>query len=64
MSTVLKFEKVSALPSTLEPNAAYFVSNGNTFDLYLSNKDGSAVRPLNQPDTGLEPFLLMGVGNE
>lgn len=60
----LSFKKASALPSTPAPNTVYFVSNGDSFNIMLSNKDGTKIRQLEQPDTGIEPFLLMGVGNE
>lgn len=37
----IKFFKVQSLPSTLEPNALYFVENGQFCETYITNRYGS-----------------------
>lgn len=48
MSKRLKIHKViSSLPSTLEPDALYFVRVGQGFDLYLTDTTGSVAYSIN-----------------
>lgn len=42
MAELVKFIKVLALPETLEPNAFYFVENGDYAESYLTNSAGVA----------------------
>lgn len=42
MAELVKFIKVLALPETLEPNAFYFVENGEYAESYLTNSTGVA----------------------
>jgi hypothetical protein len=49
MDQILKFRKVTALPSTYEGSTMYMVSdsvNANLFEMYLSSSDGTSVRHL------------------
>ncbi len=61
--SMIEFEKVTQLPGVLKPNAVYFVASGTGFDLYVVNDAGTEAKAMNQADTGLDPFLLMGVSN-
>lgn len=60
---------VSALPSTLEPDAVYFVRAGTGFDLYVTNSSGTVVAyELNKTaNTGSfvdwEPVVATGTGS-
>lgn len=47
MSSFLNFKRVAELPVTIEPSTMYIVKSANNqdlIDIYVSNKDGSAVR--------------------
>lgn len=71
--TLIKKHKVTALPWTPEPDALYYVLNGDTFDMYLTDNTGSA-KKINAPDPsetgaisagstlGLEQGLLAKAG--
>jgi len=39
----IKFYKLTALPSSPEPNSVYFIQDGSTFDLYVTDLSGVAV---------------------
>lgn len=41
------YKEVVNLPSTLEPDAVYFVRVGNGFDLYVSDATGTAAHKVN-----------------
>jgi hypothetical protein len=42
MSSLVKFYKVTSLPSTLEPSSIYFVQNGTYAETYITNSTGVA----------------------
>lgn len=68
MPTISQFKVVASLPSTLEPDAVYYVRVGTGFDIYVTNSSGTVVAyPSNQVNpptvttaeaqTGTEPGL-------
>ncbi|MCO7557647.1 tail fiber domain-containing protein [Metapseudomonas otitidis] len=68
MPKISQFKVVSTLPSTLEPDAVYYVRVGTGFDIYVTNSSGTVVAyPSNQVNpatvtneeaqTGTEPGL-------
>lgn len=44
------YKEVVNLPSTLEPDAVYFIRVGNGFDLYVSDATGTAAHKVNSGD--------------
>lgn len=52
-----------ATPGTVTPDTMYLLANGTGFDIYISNTDGTAILPMNQSDSGIDSFLLMGATN-
>lgn len=49
MPKISQFKVVSTLPSTLEPDAVYYVRVGTGFDIYVTNSSGTVVAyPSNQ----------------
>lgn len=49
MANILKFEKVTILPTTYTPSTLYLVKSGAGFDVHASSSDGTAVFNLNLP---------------
>jgi hypothetical protein len=43
------YKVVASLPTTLEPNAVYFVRSGTGFDLYCTDQTGSIAHQINRP---------------
>lgn len=61
MPSRLKIHKIiSSLPSTLEPDALYFVRVGQGFDLYLTDTTGSVAYSINS-SSSVNPVPLPGV---
>lgn len=58
----LKFRKVNALPVTLEPDTVYFVKNGSSLEIQVSNNTGTAALKVTSGEEDIHPFLLMGAG--
>lgn len=55
----IKFFKVNALPSVLEPNSVYLVNTDGNLSIYVSNNTGSSSIKLTNSglmDTGLIPY--------
>lgn len=65
MSEVKFSKKLDELPETLAPNTMYFIKKGKKVLTYLTNSQGTEAHQIGgSSGNSIEPFLLMGVGNE
>lgn len=64
--SILRIEKVvDLLPDPITADTLYMVKKGGAFELYVSDNAGLTAVPLTlKSDMELDPFLLMGVGND
>lgn len=51
MASLFVEKVVSVLPSTLTPNAIYYVRTGAGFDIYVSDVTGAVAHKLNPPES-------------
>ena len=61
----LRIEKVDgSLPGTLSPDTLYFVKNGSSVSVYISDSTGSsAFAAGGTAEEVIHPFLLLGASN-
>lgn len=63
----LRIEKVDgSLPGTLSPDTLYFVKNGSSVSVYISDSTGSsafAAGGTGTAEEAIHPFLLLGASN-